>query len=83
MTATGLVAAYVTLVRFDLTMVPMALGTMAAVEALARGAQRPFPGALVGSVVAAVVTLLVGWWWSRALGQSRGRRSNRPLKRPA
>jgi len=71
-TATGLVAAYVTLVRFDLTMVPVALGTMTAVEALARGAQRPFPGALVGSVVAAVVTLVVGWWWSRALGRSRG-----------
>ena len=35
-TATGLVAAYVTLARFDLTMVPVALGAMAAVEALAR-----------------------------------------------
>ena len=71
-TAAGLVAAYVTLLRFDLTMVPVALGTMAAVEALARGVQRPFPGALGGSAIAAVVILLVGWWWSRALGRSRG-----------
>jgi hypothetical protein len=70
-TAAGLVAAYLTLLRFDLTMVPMAFGTMAAVEMLARGAQRPFPGALAGSLIAAVLTVLVGWWWSRLLGRSR------------
>ena len=77
-TATGWSVAYVTLVRFDLRMVPVVLGTMAAVGALARGAQRPFPGALAGSVVAAAVILLVGWWWSRALGRPPRRDNGTP-----
>ena len=79
-TAAGLLAAYVTLLRFDLTIVPVALGTMAAIEALIRGVQRPFPGALAGSAIAAVVIVLVGWWWSRALGRSRGHGQNLELK---
>jgi hypothetical protein len=72
-TAIGLVTAYATLARFDLTTVPIALGTMAAAEALARGAQRPFPGALAGSLAAALLTILVGWWWTQALGRARAR----------
>jgi hypothetical protein len=72
LTAAGLVIGYVALLRFDLTIVPVAIGTMAAVQALARGARRPFPGALAGSIIAALVILLVGWWWSRALGRARG-----------
>jgi hypothetical protein len=71
LTAAGLVIGYVALLRFDLTMVPLALGTMAAVQALARGVHRPFPGALAGSIIAALVILLVGWWWSRAFGRAR------------
>jgi hypothetical protein len=69
-TGASLVAIYATLVRFDLAIVPTALGTMVAVEALARGAHQPFPGALAGSLIAAVVTWLVGWWWSSALGRA-------------
>ena len=33
-----------------------------ALGALMRGAQRTFPGALPGSIVAAVLTLLLAWW---------------------
>ncbi|MEP7304871.1 MAG: hypothetical protein ABJA98_05085 [Acidobacteriota bacterium] len=76
-TAVGLVAAYVTLLRFDLTMVPVAIGTMAASEALGRVAQRPVPGVLVGTAIAAVVVLFLGWWWSRALDRSRGHGTTR------
>ena len=57
MLAVGLLAAYTTLLRADLTMVPIALGTMMAIGALTRGAQRPFPGALPGAIVAALVTV--------------------------
>ena len=38
--AVGLLAAYATVLRADLTMIPIALGTMMAIGALMRGAQR-------------------------------------------
>jgi len=69
--AVGLLVAYAVLLRADLTMVPIGLGTMMAIAALARGAQRPFPGALPGSIVAAVLIGLVAWWWFRALRRAR------------
>ena len=65
--AAGMVLAYVFLLRADLTMVPIALGTMVAFGALARGSQRVFPGALVGSVIAVLVIGAAAWWIFRAL----------------
>ena len=72
-TAAALLLAHVTLLRFDLSMVPIALGTMAAVGALAQGAQRAYPGALTGSIAAVVLAALVGWWWFAALRRARAR----------
>jgi hypothetical protein len=69
--AAALVFSYVTLLRFDITLVPVALGTMAAVGAIARGAQRPFTGALPGSILAAVVAGLLAYWWLKALRSVR------------
>jgi len=69
--AAGLLAAFVTLLRADLTMVPLTLGTMMAIGVLAGGAQRPFPGALAGSILAAIVLGVVSWWWFRALRRAR------------
>jgi len=63
----GLVAVYVTLVRFDPTLVPLALGTMGAIRAAGLVAQRPFPGAAFGGVLAAVVVSALSWWWFRLL----------------
>ena len=40
----ALIVAYVTVLRFDLSMVPLAVGTMTAAGALARGAGRAHPG---------------------------------------
>ncbi len=71
--AIGLLVAYTTLLRADLTMVPITLGTMIAIGAIARGAQRPFPGALPGAVIAALVALALGWWLFRALRHARSR----------
>jgi len=70
-TAAGLLLLYFSLLRADLTMTPMAIGTMMAIAELARGAQRPFPGALAGSAVAAALVLVLGWWWTHALRRAR------------
>jgi hypothetical protein len=72
-TAAALAVAYITLLRFDPTMVPLALGTMGAIVAISQGAQRAYPGALIGSIIAAPLVAAVGWWWFRALRQARAR----------
>jgi len=76
--AVGLLIAYATALRADLSMVPIGLGTMMVVSALGRGFQRPFPGALVGSVVASILIGLVAWWWFRALRSWRARVGSAP-----
>ena len=67
----GLLASYATVLRADLTMIPIALGTLVAIGTLGRGAQRPFPGALPGALAAAVLTALLAWWLFRALRRWR------------
>jgi hypothetical protein len=69
--AAGLLVAYTTLLRADLTLIPIALGTLMAIGVLIRGAERAFPGALPGAIAAAVLTAALAWWLFRAL---RGRR---------
>jgi hypothetical protein len=66
LTAVAFVAIYATLLRFDITLVTAALGTMTAVGALAHGV-RQFPGALPGSIMAAVLIALLAYWWLKAL----------------
>ena len=75
--AVALLVVYVTLLRFDLAMVPIALGTMIGVEAIAGGAERAYRGALAGAVLAAVLSIVLGLWWSRALRRAR------PVPQPA
>jgi hypothetical protein len=62
---------YAALLRFDLTQVPIAIGTMAVVTTLARGGQRAHPGALAGSMLAAVMVSAIAWWWFDALRRAR------------
>ena len=69
----ALFVAYVTVLRFDLSMVPLAVATMTAVAALARGAGRAFPGALGGAVAGALIAVAIGWWWFNALRTARTR----------
>ena len=71
--AGGVVFVYVTLLRLDLTIVPIGLATIAAVRALASGSGRPYPGALAGAMAAAILAMGLGWWWFRALRQERAR----------
>jgi hypothetical protein len=71
-TAAALAVLYIGLLRFDITLVPLALAVMSAVGVLARGAERAYPGALVGSVIGACALVGLGYWWFRALRTSRG-----------
>ena len=74
--AAALVAAYVSVLRFDLTMVPLALGTMTAIGAVIRGAERPYPGAVIGALAGAALAWLLGWWWFAALRRARVERAD-------
>jgi len=67
MMSAALVAVYVTLLRFDPALVPLALGAMAGIRALGLVAERPFPGAAAGAIVAAAVVMALSWWWFRVL----------------
>jgi hypothetical protein len=63
-TAAALLAAYTTLLRFDLTMLPVALGVMTGVRVLARAAERPYPGAIAGGIGGVLlVTALAALWF--------------------
>jgi hypothetical protein len=65
--STALVAVYLTLLRFDPTLVPLALGTMAAIRALGLAVERPFPGAAIAAALATLVVTGLAWWWFRLL----------------
>jgi len=71
--AAALTVAYITVLRYDLSMVALAVGTMTAAGALARGAERSYPGALAGGLAGALVALALGWWWFAALRRARVR----------
>jgi hypothetical protein len=71
--AAALILAYVTLLRFDPTVVPLAVGTMAAMAALFRGAERAYAGALPGAIAGAALVALLGWCWFRLLRRARSR----------
>jgi hypothetical protein len=71
-TGGALLLAYVTLLRFDLTMLPAALATMAAVRLLARAADRPYPGAIAGAVFGVLLVTALAATWFRALRRSTG-----------
>ena len=66
-TAVALPVVYITLMRFDLSMVPLTVGTMTAIGTLAQGMRRAYPGALAGAVAGALLAVALGWWCFRAL----------------
>lgn len=76
--ASGLLlwAAYVLVLRADVTLVPPAAVTMAMLPVVREGAFGAFPGAGVGAAAAVGLTTLTAWWWWAAL--TRAGRSARP-----
>ena len=70
---TLLVVAYVLVFRWSLAPLPLSVGLTTVVGVLAEGLARPYPGAIAGGVVAAVVVSFAAWSWFnrafRAVGQ--------------
>jgi hypothetical protein len=69
--AGALILSFAAVLRFDLSMVPLAAGTMTAVGAIARGAERAYPGALAGAAGGAILAFALGWWWFTAFRRAR------------
>jgi hypothetical protein len=62
-----LVVAYVLVFRWSLAPLPLSVGLTTVVAVLAEGLARPYPGAMAGGVVAALVVSFAAWsWFNRA-----------------
>ncbi|MEE9126397.1 MAG: CPBP family intramembrane glutamic endopeptidase, partial [Planctomycetota bacterium] len=68
----GMWAAYVWLLRFDLSLVPPAAATLAVAGAISGAMGNAYPGALGGSVLAVVLIGAVALWWHRSLVKNVG-----------
>jgi hypothetical protein len=77
-TAAALASAYITLLRFDLTLPAIALGVMFALRLLTRAVERPYPGAAAGVVLGALLVTALAAGWFRLM-----RRSSPAAGRPA
>jgi hypothetical protein len=58
-----LVVAYAWFLRADVSLIPLAVGTMRALAAARGSAFGAFPGAAVGGALGVALTVLVTWWW--------------------
>ena len=58
----GLLSFYILVLRYDLSLTPIALGTTVALDHLQQALHPAFPGAVVGGLLGAVTTILVSLW---------------------
>jgi hypothetical protein len=65
----ALLAAYVMVLRFDLSLLPAAAGTIAALDTVRIGLVNVHAGALAGSIAAAILILVLAFFWQRALAR--------------
>jgi hypothetical protein len=56
-----LLGAYVFVFRWDLSPLPLSVAVVVALDALAEGAMRPYPGALAGSLLAVALVMVLAW----------------------
>ena len=62
-----LVAAYIFILREDISVAPLAVAVFTMTGTLREGWSRAYPGALLGAIVAVVVMWALAYWWFRAL----------------
>ena len=67
LTGVLLLAMYVWALRFDLTLIPFAVGTLMGLGLLRAAYQRAYPGAFSSCLIGAALVILVGWRLSLAL----------------
>jgi hypothetical protein len=72
-TVTGLLmlAAYVFILRFDITLTPIAVAVMVILGRIPEGLHRAYPGALPGTALGIVVIAMISWWWFNELRRER------------
>jgi hypothetical protein len=72
-TVTGLLllAAYVFVLRFDITLAPVAVAVMVILGRVPEGLHRAFPGSLLGTALGIVLIAMISWWWFNELRRER------------
>jgi hypothetical protein len=69
-TGTLLIACYVLLIRFELSVIPLAVGLYLSLNVIGEGARRAFAAALPGSILAAILMIWIAIIWSGKLRES-------------
>jgi len=54
-------------VRFDLSLVPPAMGTMLVLSLVREGIFQAYPGAVLGATLGVILTVVMTWWWCTEL----------------
>jgi hypothetical protein len=65
--------AYVLVLRFELSVLPLAVGAMQILDLARSAVQQAYPGALAGALVGMVVVAALAWAWFAALRRLGGR----------
>jgi hypothetical protein len=80
-TVTGLLllAAYVFVLRFDITLAPVAVAVMVILGRVPEGLHRAFPGSLLGTALGIVLIAMISWWWFNELRRERAGTGGPPL----
>ena len=62
-----LLALYVCAIRFDRTLIPIAMGTFVILNTIQQGIFNPYVGALLGALLTIIIIAPFAWWWSTTL----------------
>ncbi|MGH7598130.1 MAG: CPBP family intramembrane glutamic endopeptidase [bacterium] len=66
-----MLSAYIFVLRFNLTLVPFAVGVMILLGEVKQGIAQPIPAALPGAIIAIVLTALFALFWQKKLAREQ------------
>ncbi len=67
LTAIALIASYLVVFRFQIALLPVTAAAIGSLAVLREGLFRAHPGALMGSILGAIVIVCMGVFWTRAM----------------